>query len=196
VNTYPIVASAGAHGSISPSGTVQVLCGANQTFTITPDVDYHVADVLVDGVSVGAVGSYTFLNVTTGHTIAASFAIDNNPPVIANVPAADTIPELSPYTFTATATDVESPPESLTFSLVGAPSGASIDPSTGVFTWTPSEPQGPGVYPFTVRVNDGQWNGDAAITLTVTELNTPPVLANVPAADTIPNPRRTRSPPP
>ena len=186
VNTYPIVASAAAHGSISPSGTIQVPCSNNQTFTITADVDYHVTDVLVDGVSVGPVASYTFLNVTTGHTIAASFAIDNNPPVIANVPAADTIPELSPFTFTATATDVESPPEVLTFSLVGAPSGASIDPSTGVFTWTPSEPQGPGVYPFTVRVNDGQWNGDAAITLTVTELNTPPVLAGVPAADTIP----------
>jgi hypothetical protein len=186
VNTYPIVASAGAHGSISPNGTTQVLCGTNKTYTITADVDYHVADVLVDGVSVGGVGSYTFLNVTTGHTIAASFQIDNNPPVIANVPATATIPELSPYTFTATATDVEAPPEVLTFSLVGAPAGAGIDPSTGVFTWTPSEPQGPGVYPFTVRVNDGRWNSDAAITITVTELNTPPVLAGVPATDTIP----------
>src|SRR6185369_10048330 len=88
--------------------------------------------------------------------------------------------------FTATATDVESPPEVLTFSLVGAPAGASIDPSTGVFTWTPSEPQGPGVYVFTVRVNDGKWNSDAGITITVTELNTAPALSNVPASATIP----------
>ena len=186
VNTYPIAASAAAHGSIAPSGTIQVLCGTSQTYTITADADYHVADVLVDGVSVGAVGSYTFTNVTTAHTIAASFLIDNNPPVIGNVPATATIPELSPYTFTATATDVESPPEVLTFSLVGAPAGASIDPSSGVFTWTPGESEGPGVYPFTVRVNDGRWNSDAAITITVTEVNTAPALSNVPASATIP----------
>ena len=47
--------------------------GANQTFTITPDAGYHVADVLVDGASVGAVTSYTFTNVTADHTISASF---------------------------------------------------------------------------------------------------------------------------
>ena len=50
--------------------------GADQAFTITPDARYHVADVLVDGVSVGAVTSYTFTNVTANHTIAATFAID------------------------------------------------------------------------------------------------------------------------
>src|SRR5439155_8367199 len=48
----------------------------NQTFAISPDACYHVADVLVDGVSVGAVNSYTFNNVTGPHTIAASFALD------------------------------------------------------------------------------------------------------------------------
>jgi len=186
VNTYPITATAGAHGSISPSGVVNAPCGTNQTFTITAAPDWHIADVLVDGVSVGSAGTYTFTNVTALHTIAASFAIDNNPPVIANVPAAATIPELSPYTFTATATDVESPPEVLTFSLVGAPAGASIDPSTGVFTWTPSESEGPGGYPFTVRVSDGQWSDQAAITLTVTELNQPPALGGVPDTVTVP----------
>ncbi|MFN8586383.1 MAG: hypothetical protein U0704_01175 [Candidatus Eisenbacteria bacterium] len=46
-----------------------------QAFTITPAAHYHVADVLVDGVSVGTPTSYTFTNVTTDHTIAASFAI-------------------------------------------------------------------------------------------------------------------------
>ena len=50
--------------------------GANQSFTITPAASYHVADVLVDGASVGAVTSYTFNNVTANHTIAASFAIN------------------------------------------------------------------------------------------------------------------------
>jgi len=72
---YSIAASAGAGGSISPSGSVPVNCGANQTFTITPDGCHVIGDVLVDGVSVGAVSSYTFTGVTTNHTIAASFTI-------------------------------------------------------------------------------------------------------------------------
>src|SRR5207244_3605 len=75
-NIETVTASAGAHGGISPAGSVTVDCGANQTFPITPDPCYHVADVLVDGVSVGAVSSYTFNNVTGAHTIAASFAVD------------------------------------------------------------------------------------------------------------------------
>src|SRR5439155_10519830 len=70
------VASAGAHGSISPAGSLSVDCGSSQTFTITPDACYHIADVLVDGVSVGAGSGYTFSNVTADHTISASFAVD------------------------------------------------------------------------------------------------------------------------
>src|SRR5258705_9054473 len=62
---------------IAPSGAVTVACGSDQSFTITPAACYHIADVLVDGVSVGAVASYTFTNVTADHTIDASFAITN-----------------------------------------------------------------------------------------------------------------------
>ena len=68
--------SAGANGSIIPEWRGDVDYGGNQSFTITPDAGYHVADVLVDGISVGAVASYTFNAVTANHTIAASFAID------------------------------------------------------------------------------------------------------------------------
>jgi hypothetical protein len=74
INTYTITASAGAHGSITPSGTVSVNYGASQTFSITPSTGYHVSNVLVDGGSVGAVTSYTFTNVAANHTISASFA--------------------------------------------------------------------------------------------------------------------------
>jgi subtilisin family serine protease len=74
--TYIIVASAGSNGAISPSGSVIVNSGANQGFTVTPNIHYHVLNVLVDGSSVGAVTSYTFTNVIAGHTISASFAID------------------------------------------------------------------------------------------------------------------------
>jgi predicted ester cyclase len=71
-----ITASAGPNGSISPSGAVTVLNWASQTFTITPDAGYRVADVLVDGTSVGARTSFTFYLVRSDHTISASFTPD------------------------------------------------------------------------------------------------------------------------
>ncbi len=74
--TDTILASAGAGGTISPSGSVAVLNGGNQSFTITPNSGYHVSNVLVDSVSVGAVTSYQFLNVTANHTISVSFAVN------------------------------------------------------------------------------------------------------------------------
>jgi len=73
LSSYTITASAGANGSISPSGPVSVASGSSQTFTISPAAGYRVQDVLVDSVSVGAVGSYTFANVTADHMISASF---------------------------------------------------------------------------------------------------------------------------
>ncbi len=69
-----ITASAGPNGSISPSGSVSVNRGASQTFTITPNQNYHISDVAIDGSSIGPVTTYTFSNVTTAHTIVASFA--------------------------------------------------------------------------------------------------------------------------
>ena len=76
LKSYTITASAGSGGTISPSGSVSVDYGTNKTFTISPNTNYHVADVLVDGSSVGAVTTYTFSNVTANHTISASFAAD------------------------------------------------------------------------------------------------------------------------
>ena len=60
------------NGSITPA-TGSVNCGDNATYTITPNACYSIADVLVDGESVGAVGTYTFTNVTCNHTICATF---------------------------------------------------------------------------------------------------------------------------
>ena len=73
---FTITAIAGANGSISPSGVVSVEAGGSQTFTITANEGYKIADVLVDGKSVGAVGSYTFSDVQANRTIAATFAYD------------------------------------------------------------------------------------------------------------------------
>jgi len=74
---YTVTAAAGANGKISPSGTVSVEAAGIQGFTLTPDPNYHVTDVVVDGSSVGAVMSYTFTNVLANHTIAATFAIND-----------------------------------------------------------------------------------------------------------------------
>ena len=70
---YTIEATAGAGGSISPSGNVSVREGRDQTFTITPDKGYAVANVKIDGKSIGAVKSYTFENVSRTHTIEVIF---------------------------------------------------------------------------------------------------------------------------
>ena len=59
---YVITATAGTGGTITPSGDVFVPQFGSQTFTITPDTGYGIKDVLVDGVSVGAVSTYTFDN--------------------------------------------------------------------------------------------------------------------------------------
>ncbi len=72
-----ITSSAGTGGSITPAGAVSVGYGADQSFTVTPSAGYHVADVVVDSDSQGAITSYTFTYVTASHTISASFALDS-----------------------------------------------------------------------------------------------------------------------
>ena len=77
---YTIKATAGAGGSISPSGNVSVREGRDRTFTITPDKGYAVANVKIDGKSIGAVKSYTFENVRRTHTIEVIFMKANGNP--------------------------------------------------------------------------------------------------------------------
>ena len=106
----------------------------------------------------------------------------NRPPVL-NAIGPKTINELSPLTFTATATDADFPANRLTFSLgAGAPSGAAIS-TNGVFTWTPSESQGPSTNSITVIVTDDstdpanpRLNASETIIVVVNELNVAPVL--------------------
>jgi len=77
--TRTITASAGTGGSIDPSGAVSVYYNANQSFTIAPATGYEIEDVLVDGVSQGALGTYQFTSVTADHTIEASFKTTSTP---------------------------------------------------------------------------------------------------------------------
>jgi PKD repeat protein len=104
---------------------------------------------------------------------AATFTMTavNDAPVLSAI-GSKSVDELTTLTFTATATDADLPTNTLTFSLVGVPSGAAITPG-GDFTWIPTEAQGPGSYTFTVKVCD---NGSPvecdqeAITVTVNEV--------------------------
>jgi hypothetical protein len=73
--TYAISASvSGTGGTISPSGTISVSSGGSKTFTITPKIFYRIANVIVDGQSVGSAANYTFSNVAANHTITAAFS--------------------------------------------------------------------------------------------------------------------------
>jgi len=73
--TYTITASAGENGSISPIGEVVVGQGENQEFTITPNTGYQVDDVVVDGISKGAVTSFLFSSLMSNHSINATFKV-------------------------------------------------------------------------------------------------------------------------
>jgi hypothetical protein len=73
---FIIEASAGANGSISPFGRGAVLGGTNLKFAITPAAGYRVADVAIDGESMGALTSYIFNSIQEAHTIIASFTLD------------------------------------------------------------------------------------------------------------------------
>jgi hypothetical protein len=80
-DSYTVTPSAGPNGTISPASPVGVPVGSPQdvTFTMTPDPGYHVADVMVDGASVGAVTSHTITGVAADHTIAVTFAVNEYP---------------------------------------------------------------------------------------------------------------------
>lgn len=102
---YAIASYSSAGGTISPAGTMSLSLGNSQTYTVTPSTGYRIGQVLVDGVSVGRVSSYTISNINASHTVYASFNIiapptgsilinggagyTNNPTVTLNLSATD-----------------------------------------------------------------------------------------------------------
>jgi hypothetical protein len=72
-NYFTINSSADATGSISPNGATSVVSGSNQTYNITPDAGYQVGSLLIDGVPSGTPATYTFNNITAGHSISVTF---------------------------------------------------------------------------------------------------------------------------
>ena len=82
---HTVTSSAGPNGYISPSGNYNFSQGSSPRYKMNPDKVYHVADVLVDGISVGAEDSYTFENLSAPHTITVSFAINPTYTITATV---------------------------------------------------------------------------------------------------------------
>ncbi len=73
VPTHTITTNSGTHGTISPTGPLILNAGSERTFTAVADEGYQVADLLVDGISMGAAASHTFTNIQASHSISASF---------------------------------------------------------------------------------------------------------------------------
>ena len=89
---YTVSSSAGQNGSISPLGDSTVTIIDTVTYTITPDTDYLIKDVKVDGVSQGNITSYTFNTISENHSIDAEFEIIQYQITVAPSPGAIILP--------------------------------------------------------------------------------------------------------
>ena len=149
---------------------------------------------LIDGVTFGAQtsdvsqgrfpdGSASIQFMTNATPRAANLVPSaNTPPTLAFI-GSKNVPEGTLLAFTAVATDSNVPAQVLTYSLdAGAPTGAVINASNGVFNWTPSEAQGPGVYPVSIIVSDSgtpSMSATQTVSIAVSEVNSAPVLATI-----------------
>ncbi|MDB6026899.1 MAG: Alkaline phosphatase, partial [Verrucomicrobiales bacterium] len=98
---------------------------------------------------------------------------------VLTVPGNQTINELTTLTVTNTATDADSPANALTFALVSAPSGMSLNTNSGVITWTPTEVQGPSTNTVTVSVTDNgspNFSNTNSFTVIVNQVNNAPIF--------------------
>ncbi|MCF7763615.1 MAG: immunoglobulin domain-containing protein [Verrucomicrobia bacterium] len=159
-------------GSGAPAGAS---ISSGGTFSWTPTESdgpgtYSISVSVSDG-AFSAIGSFS---VTVTEV--------NNAPILASI-GNRSVDEGGTLSFSASATDSDLPAQSFTYSLgAGAPVGASIDASSGVFSWTPTEAQGPGTFPITILVADsgpGNPTASQSFSVTVNEVNQAPVLAGV-----------------
>ena len=108
---HTITATAGANGSISPSGKVEVVEGADQAFSIIANEGYEIESLKVDGAAVSTATSYTFTNVRAAHTIEATFKqkITVEKPSIGKQPQNVSVKagEQATFTVAATGTDLK-----------------------------------------------------------------------------------------
>jgi VCBS repeat-containing protein len=155
-----------AHGTL--------LLNADGSFSYQPEANFNGTDSFTYKANDGQADS-------AETTVIIKINSVNDAPVISNLPPPATLDELTPLGFSAAANDIDSPANSLRFSLSEAPAGAAIDPVSGAFKWTPSEAQGPANYTFRVNVSDGAANASETINVTVKEVNSAPVLPGISA---------------
>jgi VCBS repeat-containing protein len=144
------------------------------SFTYLPNANYNGPDSFTYQANDGTVNS----NVAT---VSITVIAVNDPPTLAPI-GNKTVNETSLLTFTAVGSDVDVPAQPLGYSLINGttscgsvtsctvPAGASINASSGVFTWTPTAAQGPGTYRFKVQVSDGLATANEEITITVNDV--------------------------
>ncbi|MEK7633717.1 MAG: Ig-like domain-containing protein [Patescibacteria group bacterium] len=148
-----------SHGSVSFS---------ENEVTYTPSANYNGSDSFTFKVNDGVLDSDTA-------TVSITITAVNDPPVLDPI-SNKTVDEQTNLTFTAHATD---PDNTVSYSLTNAPTGATINSSTGVFSFTPTEAQGPGSYTLTVNATDGTSTDSEEITITVNEVNVAPIADNI-----------------
>ena len=128
VTESTITATAGANGTISPSGAVKVTAGGSQTFTISPSSGYVIDTLKVDGLEVTAATSYTFSDVNTNHTIEVTFKQESRTPEV-TVPSITTQPGNSAlHTVTGNATP---DPESVGYDILDGANSSWTQNSDG-----------------------------------------------------------------
>jgi len=196
VNTPPVLNPIGPK-SVVEENTLSFTATASDSDIPVQTLTFSLGSGAPSGASITSGGAFSWtpteaqgpgvynINVTVSDGTATDYEVivvtvnESNTPPVLNPIGPKTINELSTLTFTATATDPEVPPQTLTFSLgPGAPSGASIT-SGGAFSWTPTEAQGPGIYNINVTVSDGIATDYEVIAVTVNEVNQPPVLNSI-----------------
>ena len=165
IQQYSLTDSAGDRFEIV-GNTLRVKAGAVLDFETTPQLRIEVKSTDAGGLSVT-------------QRFAISLSDVNEAPTLS--PIADRIvDEGSLVSFSAAASDVDRPSQSLNYSLESAPvAGVKLDPTSGLFTWTPTEAQGPGTYTFTVKVSDGALSDTKNFNIQVAEVNSAPVLGAV-----------------
>src|SRR5205807_353952 len=137
--TYALIAGAGSSGN----GAFAITGNALRTAAA---FDYEAqATYSIRVRSTDETGSFTDQALTVQVLNVANETAGNTPPTLTGVPVSVNVTESNAVAFDADATDPDGG-QTLTFSLDGAPTGAAIDPSTGAFSWTPSEAQGPDTF--------------------------------------------------
>ncbi|HYF92451.1 MAG TPA: putative Ig domain-containing protein, partial [Symbiobacteriaceae bacterium] len=130
-------------------------------------------------------GTYTFTVSVSDGAATASDAVTITVSEVSTAPTLDaiddqTVNEGATATFTADGHDGDTPVQTLTYSLVGAPAAATIDPATGAFSWTTTETDGPGAYTFKVRVTDSLFEfAEETVSITVNDVNASPSIAAI-----------------